>query len=268
VILSIRTTQYSVLQKVAEAVGYRVYLCKGIDNDQQFLLQIATETAYNGGLDRAAFILKELKQTSDSCEEEYAKLHPGEKVNYDQLFPTLIDSFISDEQGQRRINILALKDVATIQKMVPLSTLKDRDQLRISLETSGWIMGRLLKLLSFTHPQGISVRQLDSNNILIDLERHHVVVFNWSQSQTYIQEVVLEQRRQDIIDAAKAVFLAIGGDINTGVYQYDPDHEYSKFIWNLAWHNDGDARKAHAQYYELVHRLFGHGYIPSKTIPL
>jgi hypothetical protein len=152
--------------------------------------------------------------------------------------------------------------------MVPLSYLKNRDQLRISLETSAWNLGRLLKLLSFTQPQGISVCQLDGSNILTDLERHHTVVFDWSQTQIYAKEVPQEQRCQEIADAAKAVFLAINGDINTGIYSYDPDHEYPKFIWNLACHNNGDAREAHAQFYQIVHRLFGHGYIPSKTMPL
>lgn len=256
------------MQIVAEAVGYRVYLCKKMNNDQYLLLQIATETARNGGLDRAAFILNELRMASDSCEEEYAKLNPNKKVSFDQLFPALVDSFVSDEQGRRQINILALKDVVSVDKMVPLSYLKDRDKLRLSLETSAWNMGRLLKLLSFTQPQGVSVCQLNGDNIIIDLERHHTVVFDWSQTQIYSQEVPLSQRCQEIADVAKTIFLAIGGDVDTGIYQYDPDHEYPKFIWNLVNHNNGDARAIHLQFYQMAHRLFGEGYIPSKTLPL
>jgi len=267
-LLSHGENQYSVAKIVAEAENYRLYICKDVKTDKSCLLQIAAEPEKNGGLDRAAFVLKELKQTSDSYEKDYVKSFPDKKLNYDRLFPTVVDSFVSSEQRESRINILALKDINDINQLVPLSSLKAKDYLRISLETSAWIMGRLLKLISFIHPQGISFRQFDGSNIIIEPKEHFLIVFDWSHVLIHPNDIPLQNRYQDISNAAKAIFLAIGGDTNSGIYPYDTDHEYPKFLWQLVCQNEGDALEAHTQFYELVHNLFGYEFRPSKFLPL
>ena len=259
--------KYLIGDMVAKSVSYNVYICKDGDGGQ-YLLQIATNIEYNGELDRAAYILRELKRVSNSYELEYAKLFPDKRLNYDRLFPILVDSFICNEQGGRRINILALKDVDSIYKMLPLSNLLVKDKLRITLETSGWIMGRLLKLISFVHPQGISFRQLDGNNVLIGLEQHHLVVFDWLLSHSYQDVVPIEVRKDDISNAAKAVFIAIGGDIRSGNYVYGEQNQYIKFLWGLVCRQESDAERAHEQFYEVVYGLFGRKFYPSKILPL
>lgn len=267
-LLSGKTGKYSVDKKVAESDVFSVYVCKDIDTEEPFLLQIATETEHNGNLDRAAFVLKEMKATSDYYEEEFSKTVPNVKLNYDRLFPKVMESFISEEQGGRRINILALKDISDINQLIPLSSLRIKDHLRISLETSGWIMGRLLKLISFIHPQGISLRQLDGNNMLIDPRQHFLIVLDWSFALIHPNEVPYQYRFADISNAAKAVFLAIGGDSDFGRYPYDQEHEYPKMLWQLIYQNDADAQKTHDEYYNVVHRLFGTDFIPSKIMPI
>jgi serine/threonine protein kinase len=266
VILTHDSIEYLVGEYVASSDSYRVYICN--NGTKQYLLQIASDIEHNGGLDRAAYILKELKQISDLYETEYAKLHLDARLSYDRLFPNILDSFISDEQGDRRINILAFNDIDTIDKMVPLSNLFTKDKLRISLETSAWIMGRLLKLLSFIHEEKISIQLLSGNNVLIDLERHHTVLFDWSIAHSHQGRVPDNIRRDNISDAAKTVFTAIGGDIHTGAYSYDENHPYVRFLWKLACGEENDALKAHEQFYKLVHGIFGKGYIPSKILPL
>lgn len=259
--------KYSIGNKVAESVSYSIYICED-GNGGQYLLQISTNIEYNGELDRAAYILRELKSISNSYELEFTKLFPDRQLNYDRLFPILIDSFICNEQGGRRINILALKDVDDIYKMLPLSNLLVKDRLRITLETSGWIMGRLLKLLSFVHPQGISIRQLDGNNVLIGLEQHHLVVLDWLLVYYYQDEVPIEAQKDDISNAAKAVFVAIGGDLNSGDYAYGKQNQYTKFLWSLVCRQESDAEKVHKQFYEVVYGLFGRKFYPSQMLPL
>lgn len=269
-ILTHGTTQYEVERRpVAETAKYRVYICKDRATDRQYLLQIASETKYNGDIDRAAFVLRELKRTSDLIEAEYAKTNPEKKLNYDLLFPGVVDSFISDDQGRRRINILSLKGVAGIRKMIPLSNLANRDRLRINLPTSAWIMGRLLKLLGFTHSQGIAVRALQGNNVLIEPDNHFMVVFDWSSAHTYQQDVPRSARQDDIARAAQAVFAAIGGNPDTADFPYNlEDGRYVKLLERFTRGKESNADKAHANFYELVDEVFGRGFRPFKTLPL
>ena len=272
VILSHDKARYRVGDLVAETATYRVYLCEDHATGQQYLLQIAKEIQHNGGLERAAFVLKGLKQTSDSFDKENAKTDPDRHLNYDRLFPGVVDSFVSDEQGKRRINILSLKDVDTIHNMVPLSNLTVRDRLRVDLQTSAWIMGRLLKLLGLTHSQGIAVRELKGSNVLIETENHFVVVFDWTSALTYPQAIPEKNRADDIAHAAKAVFVAIGGNPDTLDYPYDldnPDEQrYIEMLRRFMRGKESNAAEAHTGFYKLVREIFGYGYRQSKLLPL
>lgn len=269
-ILNHNSAQYRVGNRVAEAAKYRVYICEDAVTNEQYLLQIATEIEHNGGLDRAAFVLRELKHTSDLLEEEYAKQIEDQTLNYDRLFPFVVNSFVSEEQGKRRVNILSLKDVGSLSEIVPLSNLRNRDGLRIDLPSSAWIMGRLLKLLGLAHSKGTAVRILSGSNILIGPQNHSLVVFDWSSVHTYQQVVPFENRADDIANAAQAVFAAIGGDLETLTYPYtaDNEHQYIKYLSGLTKGQEGDAERAHTSFYELVDELFGRGFRPFKSLPL
>jgi hypothetical protein len=269
IVLAHGTAQYRVVAQVAEAAVYRLYVCEDVASGRQCLLQIATETVHNGGLERAAFILKELKRTSDLFQADYAKKSPGKSLRYDRLFPALIDSFVADEQGKRRINILAFTDVDTVTTMVPLSNLLVRDRLLIDLETSAWIMGRLLKLLMLAHSQGIAVQVLSGNNVLINPEQHFTVVFDWSGTYTYQQEVPGESRKADIAQAATTVLTAIGENSETSGSQTltDEPQQYVNFLRELANRRHSSAERAHRQFYDLVNELFGDQFHPFTTLP-
>ncbi len=263
------SAQYRVGNKVAEAASYRVYICEDVATDEQYLLQIATEIEHNGGLDRAAFVLRELKHTSDLLEKEYVKHIEDQTLNYDRLFPFVVNSFVSEEQGKRRVNILSLKDVGTLSEVVPLSNFRNRDELRIDLPSSAWIMGRLLKLLGLAHSQGIAVRTLAGSNVLIGPRNHSLVVFDWSSAHTYQKAVPRKSQKDDIANAAQAVFVAIGGDAKTLTYPYNVDKErqYIEYLSGLTKGQEGDAERAHASFYELVDELFGRGFRPFKSLP-
>jgi hypothetical protein len=80
-------------------------------------------------------------------------------------------------------------------------------------------MGRLLKLLAFTHDEGIAVRALGGGNILLEPSQHFALVFDWSSAMVYQAEVPMKVRKDDIAGAAKAVLASIG-NTETGEYPY------------------------------------------------
>ena len=186
-----------------------------------------------------------------------------------QFFVFLGDWLRSVEHDQNQISIGQGFNSYTMLQLAPLSNISQRDNLRIGLRSSAWVMGRLLKLLAFAHDEGIAVKLLEGNNILLEPERHFVVVFDWSMAQLYPVEVPATERRSDISSAARAVLHATGADAATGVYPYPSDEapKYVQFIWHLASRRESNAEEAHTQFYELVDALFGRKFLPFQTLP-
>jgi hypothetical protein len=262
---------YQVQNLVATAAAYRLYICQDMGTRTQFLLQIAADVEFNGGLDRAAFLLQRFQQASDRFEAAFAQQDQDRKLLFDQQFPQVVDSFVCQEQGKRRINILSLKDVEGITAMAPLSNLRIKDRKRIDLKTSAWIMGRLLKLLMFSHSQGVAVRLLADNNVLIGPARHRMTVLDWSAAFTYQHDVPEDARRSDIALAASVVFAACGGIPETGGYPYDSDESDNRYITHLRGLIDGtsnNAETAYHQFYELVRDVYGDTFHPFTTLPI
>jgi hypothetical protein len=183
----------------------------------------------------------------------------------------VVDSFQAKEQGGRRVNILEIKDVDDITLMAPLSNLTARDKQRADLPSSAWIMGRLLKLLALVHASGISVNRLGGNNVLFQPEKHFVVVLDWTGAELHQGNVPQVRRAGDIVQAARAVFTAIGGNPQTLDYPYvieEGDERYVEFLRQLIRGEEEDAKKAHRRFYRLVHGHFGRGFRPFKKLPL
>lgn len=262
---------YKVGAMVSETSAYRWYLCEQVSSSRQCMLQVATGVEHNGGLEKAAFVLRKLRQTSDLFEVEYAKRGGSKKLSYERLFPGVVDGFVPENQGGRRVNILAFAEINEVTSLVPLSNLRERDNLRVSLTSSAWVMGRLLKLLGFTHGEGVAVRVLGGNNVLLEPMNHYAVVLDWSSAHLYRDEVPAADRKLDIASAARGVFAAIGGNPATGEYTYhgdDRDRRYVEFLWSLATNRQSSAERAHEQFYTLVEELWGREFRPFKTLPL
>jgi serine/threonine protein kinase len=247
---------------VAEADEYRLYSCWEKSSKRQCLFQIAKTVENNGSLDRAAYILGELKQRADELEIEYAEItdDPKKRLNYSLGFPELVDSFVCSEQGGRKINVLAFRHVDNLSKMVPLSNITVKDQLRVDLRTSAWIMGKLFKLLAFAHSEGILPKKLTGENILIEPDQHYVLIFDWSSASTSFGQSSDEMKTQEISDAAKSVIAVLGGDPETGVFPDDGEDgfaQYTEHLLRLARGSEHNAGRAHKQFYELVEALWG-----------
>lgn len=262
---------YRVGKAVAETGEYRLYLCQEKCTERGLLLQVASEAAYNGKLDRAAFVLKELALKAEEIEADYVRASgdPKKPINYHLGFPEMVDSFVCPEQGGRRINILAFRHVDDVTKMVPIVSITERDHLRVDLKTSAWIMGKVLKMLTFAHSEGVTVGQLGGNNILIELDQHYVVLFDWSLAQTYSGSIPDEVLRAEIAAAAESVIIVLGGDPETGEIPHDGGEDfkpYTEYLLRLGRGEEKDAKTAHQQFYRLITEKLGwKGFHPFTT---
>lgn len=268
--MSIQLVHGPSIYKIGKLVGqtdeYRLYTCKQEGRDSELLLQIAREAQFNGKLDRAAYVLRELSRRASEIEEEYTKKFPGKQLNYDLAFPHLVNSFICPEQGRRRVNVLEFFNVEEVGKMVPLINIT-KDRLRVDLRTSAWIMGKLLKLLTFVHSEGICARLVTMNNVLIEPTKHYVLIFDWSQALTGLPDTIPPgERRRDIAAAALAVIAVLGGSPEAGIPERDEvNSKYIDFILALAKGRTTDAMKAHHDFYEIVDGLWPREYYQFTT---
>lgn len=266
---------YQIGKKVAETGEFRLYICRQAATNRECLLQIAIDVSGNGALDKAVYVLGELKTRADELQAEYQAL-PGKAskfLNYELGFPEVLDSFVCKEQGNRRVNILAFRGVESVGQMVPLVNLIERDKLRVDLRTSVWIMGKLLKLLVFVHDQNLVVNTISLSNVLIEPAEHYVVIFDWSKAAFHSGLLPAENKRQEIAQAAQAVFALLGGDPETGdVPRGDEDEEiftrYTAYVRQLAVRGECDAPKAHADFYRLVDELWKREFYFFTTKPL
>jgi hypothetical protein len=264
---------YRVEKKVADGDTYRTYLCTEKSTGRCCLFLITTSVQQNGQLDRWAYALRELKRKSDEIEAEYAQVKADDSrpLNYDLQFPEVLDCFVSAEQGGRRILIVAFRNVEKVTDLVPLSNLTSKNRLRVDLRTSVWIAGKLLKLLTFAHSEGIATGLMSSRNILIAPNIHYVVMFDWSQATVAEpNELTIESKREDIMGVSRSVLTALGSDLTQGAIPDTNDTElpYAEFLFWLARGNENNAEKAHRRLYEISDSIWQRQFYPFTTKPL
>lgn len=264
--------EYVVGDLVGQTKTYRLRLCTQVKTGRQCLLQVAINAAYNGEVDRMAFILRELKEKAQQLEEEYVphRKFPDERLNYDIGFPEVLESFIVSEQDGRRVNVLAFKEVDGPRRLVPLHNIVYKDLRRIDLRTSAWILGKTLKLLAFAHNQGTALGHLDLGSILIEPDEHYVILFDWGQARTHPEGVPKDQTRQEIMDATRAVITLLGGNRTNRTFPVD-DVEgfepYTQHLLSLAAGSQTDASTAHTEFYQLLRRNNWKGFHPFTFFP-
>ncbi|MEK9182302.1 MAG: hypothetical protein AAB781_01785 [Patescibacteria group bacterium] len=262
--------QYYVSDLVAETPIYRLYLCSQDGAMPKNLLQIAIGIENNGELDRSVYFLRTLLLHAENLEEEYARVKTDQKdmLNYQFCLPEPVDSFLHEEQGGRRINILGFRNVDDVRLMVPLHNIVHRDQRRVDLRTSVWIMGKLLKILAFAHDASVSVGEISLGNILIEPDRHYVVVFNWASAQKYNDGVPSSVIREEIKLAAQCVIETLGGGDQIIPDDGSEQHaSYIKYLENLARNGDQNAEETHYSFYQLVDGLWPRGYHHFTSLP-
>lgn len=268
-ILASKNDRYEISRQVAEASTYRLYLCRQESSGRTCLLQIATEKNHNTAMDLTVFYLNRLKEQSDRLEAEFEKVKEAPHIflNYALGFPELVDSWICNEQGSRRINILAFRGIEDIASVVPISNITEKDGLRVDLRTSAWIMGKVLKLLVFAHDLGISIGNLRTTDILIQPEEHYVILFNWTDAKSN-EQVPSDLVKQDISQATQSIITILGGNFENREFIDDGDpgfSRYTEFLLALADGKYTDAARAHKNFYELIDGIWERKFYPFTT---
>jgi hypothetical protein len=259
--------EYQQGAKVAVNNQFDIHLCTPADNPKKSCLLVTAREGKNPVVDRWAFILKELAQHAERLEEEYAltKTDPNSFLNYRLGFPTLVETFKSPAGQQMMIVEFEHSEPSA---MVPIARMIQKDEFRVDLKSSVWMMGKLLKILAFAHDQGISVGPITTGKILIDPDQHYVNVFDWSAGQMSTPPLTDELKQQEIAQATNVIVDALGGDVTQRTIPNNEGEEGERYIahlWTLVDALFRDANLAHERFYQLVEKLWGRTFHPFTT---
>jgi hypothetical protein len=251
---------YAIGHELGKSERFKFYQCAHGDN-KACILKIARKKTFNGLLDKEAYILQILDKEAFELEEEYGmKNATDKKLGYDFFFPKLLESFVVEEQGGSRINVLSLARVANdLSELTPLSHLTSQEMVRVDPETSAWILGKTLKALCFAHSQDILIQNLTGDNIFINREQQNVTIFDWTEATPITWAIPENLAAEEISKVAKTVVMALGGNPVTGELLADnqlTDNSYEVFIRSLINADERNVFKAHEKFYELILALW------------
>lgn len=255
-----------IVKSIGRALQFNLYECV-FDDNRLGIFKIASDAAHNDALDREALILRFMDVHAadlDTC-----VLTPeGKLPHYGVFFPQLIESFIVENQDGRRANVLKFADsVQKLEDLTTISGLCEVEQVRVDPRTGAWILGKLLKILSFAHGIGISNgRRITTDNILIERELHGLLVFDWSSATLHSEGVVPRFIASEELSLVGLVAIEVlGGDPDTGAILEDDqlrDDRFQEFIRRLANGMMFDASRAHHEFYDLIWTLWPRGFHP------
>lgn len=267
-----KTANYAVLQLVGREADYKVYIVENQSSGEQYLLKIANDVLGNGLLDREAFLLSQISEEIEHRNTVFKNHNPTESgLGFRRCFPKLVESFLVPEQGNRRVNIIAVYGSSSMSELVPIGQWRTRELVRLDPKSSAWIMGRLLKIFTLTHPMGVTVGKITGGNILVNPIEHHVVFFDWTQAQQSDGPISKLVAREEISLAARQIILALGGDPVTGAlpqHEQLPDARYASLLQSFVDRKVDDAFTAGAQFYALLDELWEKEFHPFTTQPI
>lgn len=271
-IIHSKTTDYAVLQLVGKTPDYNVYIVQDQADDQEYLLKIAADATRNGLLDREAFLLQDIREEIERRNDGHKRRNKTDHgLGYQRCYPRLAQSFLVPEQGNRRANIIAIYGTESVSDLVPIEQWRTREQVRLDPKSSAWIMGRLLKIFTLSHPFGIEMGKINGGNILVNPHEHHVVLFDWTHARHHDGVLSSKIARREIADATKQVVLALGGDLETGKLPPSDqltDSRYEDYLRQLAAGRHTDPVSTGAEFYELIGDMWESAFHPFTTIPI
>ncbi|MCX6795503.1 MAG: hypothetical protein NT165_02115 [Candidatus Falkowbacteria bacterium] len=251
---------YVVGDNLSDQEGFKLYACRFGENEA-CILKIAKKVAFNGLLDKEAFLLEEMKKSALALEEFHQKNSDGKyPLNCHFFFPELVETFISPEQGNSRINILSFSHIAeNLSSLSKIRDLSEEEKIRVDPKTSAWILGRMLKLLSFTHGQHILIGALSGSNILINRKGHHIAILDWAKAKICNGEVPKDLAAEEISALARETLILLGASQKTGELLPDKqlvDDKYEKMIQELLFGKIKDSVEAHQKFYEVIRSIW------------
>lgn len=265
------TASYALMKPLGRTSTYGVYLVTDTADGSWYMLKVSVDAFGNGRLDREALILKDIQAEVERLRSTEKPGASGGALRYEKCFPRLRESFLFKEQGNRRVNIIEIPDTETVGSLVPIEQWRTRERVRIDPKSSAWIMGRLLKIFTLTHPIGISVGKINGGNILVNPEKHRAIFFDWTEAHQYEQFVPLKKVGEEIAQAATQVFLALGGNTSTGMLPESdqlPDNRYAELLREFMSGTLRDPDVAAQRFYKLIREMWDKEFHPFTTIPL
>ena len=231
-------------------------------------LKIAKSREDNHFLDQEAMVLGLLAAKAAKSEKE-----SKEKMwSHDRIFsPRLIESFIAKSRDNCRVNILGFPEtMESLTELTPISTLREIEHVRVDPRTGAWMLGKMLKVLSFIHEQGISNAPV-GNNILIERERYELIFFDWTHAVIHSNGVPQKIARAELSAAGRIATLALGGDLKTGIIPADSqltDKRFEEYLHKLIDWYMADAAQARDEFYTLIRELWPQEFHPFTTYEL
>lgn len=249
--MAFNIANYEIGPVVAENQRHRLRKCVELGTGREVMLQTAIDAAQNQYLSRNAWALTKLKSRAleiDALREAEGKRSLG----YIYGFPELCSSDILPDQGFRQVNVIGFHNVDCLSKIVPLVKLW-KDSLRVDLQSSAWMLGKLLKLIAFAHDNNLEIVDISGNNVLIEPDKHYIIVFNWSDAVVHERGVPLKVAKQEIQKAANLIIRVIG-DLQAAC-ETRADSAYINYVQHLATGGESDVYNVHKTFYEIVDSL-------------
>jgi hypothetical protein len=270
------TTSYVIADlqksKLAVTATYTVYLVTDEADGSWYMLKVPPPgIPGNGRLDREALVLKDIQAEVERIRATEKPDATGGALRFEKCFPRLHESFLFTEQGDRRINVIEIPATDMVTDLFALEQWRIRNEVRIDPKSSAWLMARLLKVFTLTHPIGISVGKIDGGNILVNPKKHRALFFDWTEAHQYPTYVPPEKVGEEIADAAKQVFLALGGSLAKGTLPASDqltDGRYAKLLLQFMSGVERDPDKAYDRFYKLVREMWEPEFHTFTTIPM
>lgn len=257
---------YEIVKPLGQSPQFNLYECAFADGHPG-IFKITSDVKHNDPLDREAFILRSMATRAAELDAQTTEKN---LFNYGAFFPELIDSFVAQDQEGRRANVMRFSGgIQKLEDLTALLGLCEIEQVRVDPRTGAWILGKLLKILSFAHRMGISNPRISSDNILIERELHGLILFDWSQAALHSEGVVPRFIASQELSLAGLVTLEIlGGDPDAETLPNDAqlqDNRFQDFIRKLANGTMFDALRAHREFYDLIWTLWPRKFHPFTT---
>jgi len=244
--------------------NYHLYVAK-LPSGQLGFMKISANVDCNSAIDHEYQTLQYLHQKA--LENDNLAIKAGQKNPfYEAFFPNPLE-IIDIPDGRKAIFIGFDPSIQEYKQLSPLSViLRNR---RVDLQTTMWILGKLIKLLVFVHEEGYANLFVDPSNVLIEPNLHAVFVLDWSYSRGD-QKFCSSDIHTDLQAAAKLAWLISGGT-NDSPPPHDSDilsqkghDEFVEFIHdlNLAY----NARSCWSLLYQEPHGL-AHRLWPKEELP-
>jgi hypothetical protein len=170
------------------------------------IAMIASSLDSNYAIDKQNRILKTLQQIAADVDNEAVKMKPF----YGALFPTALEDFSADD-GRLGIFMGYHESIRSYKQLIPLQVALNT--VRVDMKSGAWMLGKLMKLLSFIHSLGFTVGLIDDSNVFIEKDVHGIFIMDFTSTN---EEPVESEQLEEVAEAAKVIWSAIGGtdDLN------------------------------------------------------